>query len=247
MKAPELFVKYLTETGYHPRSSKHGDRLCELLLADLMAECPAFRKSAQGGEICYDLNYSPGQAVPLGWNIDLAIGPPTSLKQDNLVLGSPRKEPPIELWVAMDAKTIMTEHGKARRNRQRDLNSFSSILHMKNPRTIVCGLVVINSAGGFRSPLRDGETTIHANIKRLVEESVRLFEDLPRAPSEGANPKNLNQIDAMGVIVLEYSNVEGESAKLVIDSPAPQIDSPVYYDNFVRDICIAFSVRHARL
>jgi len=245
LKAPELFVKYLSESGYHPRSSKHGDKLCELLLADLMEECPAIRKAAQEGKICYNLNYSPGQGVPLGWNIDLAIGPPSSVEKRNTFPdGSPMKESPIELWIAMDAKTIMTEHGKARRNRQRDLNSFSSILHMKNPKTIVGGLVVINCAGSFRSPLRDGEMTIHANIERLVAESVKMFEDLPRAPSGGADPKNLNQIDAIGIIVLEYSNAMGEVAKLVTGSPAPQIGSPAHYNNFVKDICTAFLTRY---
>jgi len=93
--------------------------------------------------------------------------------------------------------------------------------------------------------LRDGETTIHANIKRLVAESVKLFEDLPRAPSGGPDPKNLNQIDAIGVIVIEFSSTKDEPTRLVTGSPAPQFDSPVYYDNFVRDICAAFTARYA--
>lgn len=246
MKAPELLVKYLTETGYNPRSSKHGDKLCELLVADLMTECPAFHKAAQEGRICYELNHSPDHRVPMGWNIDLAIGPPADGNEKILSTDLPLVGPPMELWIAMDAKTIMTEHGKNRRNRQRDLNSFSSILHMKNPRTIVCGLVLINCAGSFRSPLRDGETTIHANIKRLVAESVKLFEDLPRAPSGGPDPKNLNQIDAIGVIVIEFSSLEDEPTRLVTEPPAPQIDSPVHYNNFVRDICAAFSERYVQ-
>ena len=244
MKAPELFVKYLTESGYHPRSSKHGDKLCELLLADLMEECPAIRAAAQNGKICFGLNYSPGMGAPLGWVVDLAIGPSNS-KIEGSSSGSMAKEPPSDLWIAVDAKTIMTEHGKARRNRQRDLNSFSSILHMKNPKTIVGGLVVINNAGSFRSPLRDGDVTIHANIERLVAESVKLFEDLPRAQSNGPDSKNLNQIDAVGVIVIEYSDPKEKPTKLVSDFPAPQPGSPVRYENFVKDICSAFLARYA--
>ena len=244
MKAPELFVKYLTESGYHPRSSKHGDKLCELLLADLMEECPAIRAAAQNGKISFGLNYSPGMGAPLGWVVDLAIGPPNS-KMESSSSGSMAKEPPSDLWIAVDAKTIMTEHGKARRNRQRDLNSFSSILHMKNPKTIVGGLVVINNAGSFKSPLRDGDVTIHANIERLVAESVKLFEDLPRAQSNGPDPKNLNQIDAVGIIVIEYSDPKDKPTKLVSDYPAPQPGSPVRYENFVKDICAAFSARYS--
>jgi hypothetical protein len=241
LKADREFVKYLSETGYHPRSSKHGDKLCELLFADLMDECPAFRESVLAKNVSYDLNYSPAGNVPLGWNIDLVIGPSSEL------VSSSRQEPvrgtPSELWVAVDAKSIMTEHGKARRNRQRDLNSLATILHMKNPKTIVGGIVVINMASSFRSPLRGGETTIHANISRLVGESIRLFEDLPRARSSGPDPSGLNQIDAMGVIVVDYSNIEGDVAKLVTESPAPSVESPVHYSSFVRDICRAFSTR----
>jgi len=181
---------------------------------------------------------------PLGWNIDLAIGPPPK-DQKNLssISESPLRTDPAELWIAVDAKTIMTEHGKARRNRQRDLNSLASILHMKNPKTIVGGLMVINLADKFRSPLRNGEVTNHKNISRLVDECVQLFQDLPRAPSQGISSGEVNQIDAMGVIVVEYTNIEKESARLVMNPPAPQSDNPVHYMNFVTDICRAFSAR----
>jgi hypothetical protein len=241
LNADKDFVKYLSETGYHPRSSKHGDKLCELLLRDLIDECPAFRAASADGTVCFDLNYSPATNVPLGWNIDLVIGPPAA-KPLEPSKGFARSTP-SELWVAVDAKTIMTEHGKARRNRQRDINSFATILHMKNPKTIVGGLVVINMASSFRSPLRNGETTIHTNISRLVAETVQLFQDLPRAPSSGLASGNLNQIDAMGVIIVEYSNVDGEPAKLVTGPPAPPPQSPVHYASFVRDICAAFGSR----
>jgi hypothetical protein len=241
MKADREFVKYLSETGYHPRSSKHGDKLCELMLADFTEECPAFRKALADGFICYDMNYSPSESVPLGWNIDLVVGP--SSEAIPAPFAKPIRGAPSELWIAVDAKTVMTEHGKARRNRQRDLNSFATILHMKNPRTIVGGLVVVNVASSFKSPLRDGETTVHANISRLVEETVQLFQDLPRAPTSGPLPNNLNQIDAMGVIVIDFTNIEDQPAKLVTTSPAPMPGSPIHYESFVRDICRAFTAR----
>ncbi|MEW5747200.1 MAG: hypothetical protein AB1793_00220 [Candidatus Thermoplasmatota archaeon] len=246
MKADREFVRYLESNGYHPRSSKHGDRLCELLLEDMMASCPAFAEMAAKGRICYNQNQPPGLGVPLGWNIDLAIGP-TSRDAQRVPGGEGESicAPPDELWVAVDAKTIMTEHGKARRNRQRDLNSFSSILHMSNPRTIVGGLVVVNMSASFMSPLRAGETTMHANIERLVTETVKLFEDLPRASKTGPSPSKPNEIDAVGVIVVDYDNVKGHSAKLVSEPPAPQLGSPLHYHSFVKAICEAFSVRFA--
>jgi hypothetical protein len=76
----------------------------------------------------------------------------------------------------------MTEHGKARRNRQRDLNSFQDILHRKNPRTIVAGLLLVNMAPRFKTPLlRKSEgPNIHKNIERMVAEIVEMMNGLNR-------------------------------------------------------------------
>lgn len=248
LKADHEFVRYLQRDGYHPRSSKHGDMLCELLLDDLMESCPVLRKAAEGNRICYNQNQAPGSGVPLGWNIDLAIGPPSSnLGKLAGTSSRPHRAPPERFWIAVDAKTIMTEHGKARRNRQRDLNSFSSILHMTDAKMIVGGLVVLNQAPSFTSPLRSGGPTTHKNIERLIPETIKLFEDLPRAPHDGHSPNLQNQIDAIGVIVIEYDNIRGHPARLVTESPAPQPGSPLHYHSFVRDICSAFNARYSAM
>ncbi|MGQ0766824.1 MAG: hypothetical protein ACT4OZ_14345 [Gemmatimonadota bacterium] len=145
--------------------------------------------------------------------------------------------------MAIDAKTIMTEHGKARRNRQRDLNSFHDILHRKNARTIVGGLLVVNNAGRFLTPLprrREGVTE-HRNIDRLVSEVIALMDALPRGRPEPGNPG----LDALGVIVVTHSNVVHDETRLVVGPPSPAISDPLSYDSFLRDLCDAFSVRFA--
>ena len=246
LNGAQRLVEFYTEKGYHPRSSKHGDVLCDFLLDDLMRECPAFRQAAVKGTICYQQNPKGKSNTPLAWKLDLAIGP-TLRTPDLANVKVPIRAPPDDLWIAVDAKSIMTEHGKARRNRQRDLNSLAAIIHMKNPRTVVGGLVVINVAPSFRSPTRKGEITIHKNIDRLVAESVRLFEDLPRAPARGLEGGNLNEIDAIGVIVVDYTNIKDTPARLVTEPPAPQPGSPLHYDCFVRTICEAFTARFITL
>ena len=221
---------------YHPRSSAHGDRLCELVLRDLFEKCDPFSKAAREGRIVYKLNYVIDKGSPTQWNLDLVVGPPikpiTNLSPTTeIASGTPR-----EIWLAMDAKTIMTEHGKTRRNRQRDLNSLHDILHEKNPKTIVAGLVIVNMASRFKSPLRP-KTTDHKNVERLVKETVTLLSGLKMSKQGGLG------LDALGIIVLSHSNIPEETTKLITEAPAPQPGQPIHYSSFLNDICRAYDAR----
>ncbi len=241
-RADIAITKYLTEHRYHPRSSKHGDMLCTFLLDDLLANCPAFRRAAQRREIAFRFNFTIDPQSPDRWNTDLVIGPPVAAAScDEAVGGIILKGDPRELWVAIDAKTIMTEHGKARRNRQRDLNSFQDILHRKNPQTIVGGLVLVNMASRFQTPLarQTSGPTEHRNIERLVSEIVTMLNGLPRGKAKPGRPG----LEALGVIVVEHTNIPGDVTRLVRQSPAPAADHPLSYGTFLRDLCEAFATR----
>lgn len=237
MSADKEFVDYLEKAMYHPRSSEHGDKLCKLLLQDLLRLCEPFYKAAKERRIVYKLNHVIDRGSPTQWNLDLVVGPPALKSQqllesnDALLLGEPG-----EIWLAIDAKTIMTEHGKARRNRQRDLNSLQDILHRKNPRIIVGGLLVVNMANSFKSPLRP-KTTTHKNIERLVRETIDLFKGLPLAKRNGTG------LDALGIIVVSHTNLEGDSSRLITEEPAPQPGDSLHYLTFLEDICGAFKRR----
>ena len=240
--ADVAIVKYLAENGYHPRSSKHGDALCGFLLTDLLGACPAFRKAAERDRIVFQRNYTIDPDSPDRWNADLVIGPPSLA----IAAGAERSGPlargnPREIWIAVDAKTIMTEHGKARRNRQRDINSFQDILHRKNPKTIVGGLLVVNMAPRFQTPLprQSGGLNEHRNIERLVAEIVTMIGGLARAEARVAQ----SGIEALGVIVVSHSNVAGDESRLVEETPAPQHGQPLSYAAFLRELCEAFTAR----
>jgi hypothetical protein len=241
-RADAAIVNYLTANGYHPRSSKHGDALCAFLLTDLLDTCPAFRRAAEEREIVFQRNYTIDPDSPDRWNADLVVGPPSQAVSDDAHASGPLAQgDPDEIWVAVDAKTIMTEHGKARRNRQRDLNSFQDILHRKNLRTLVAGLVVVNMAVRFRTPLprRSGGLNEHRNVERLVAEIVTMLNGLARSEASPGRPG----LEALGVIVVEHSNVSGEASRLVTAPPAPPSGHPLSYTAFLRDLCEAFGTR----
>lgn len=71
MSAPSRFVEHLRQHGYHPRSSAHGNALCELVLEDLLTSCPGLAEHAAQAKLVYDLN----RKIIVGgneWNIDVA-------------------------------------------------------------------------------------------------------------------------------------------------------------------------------
>jgi hypothetical protein len=137
---------------------------------------------------------------------------------------------PERIWLAIDAKSVMTEHGKARRNRQRDINSFADIMHRHHPGAVSGGLLLINTAERFRSPLRDeGDVTEHENIEQLVEQTIEIFEDVDRA--EGEISPN---VDAVACVVVDHTNMDdGHETRLVSDSPAPQSGASTNYREFL--------------
>lgn len=234
MSAPQRFVDYLTTDQYHPRSSKHGNKLNELLLRDLLDTCDAFRTAAKSGKIVYKSNYSVGKGSPTSWNLDLVVGPPASSQK--ILTGELSEGDPSEIWIGIDQKTVMTEHGKARRNRGRDLDALQDTLHRKNPKTVVGALMVVNIADRFQSPLRKGEVTTHKNIERLVKETIDIYRGLPRSSAGGVG------LEALGVIVVSHTNLKDKS-KVAVDDPAPQPGDALHYGTFLEDICQAFRTR----
>jgi hypothetical protein len=222
---------YPKNVPYHPRSDKHGGAQCRYFVDDLLHESEALREVAEAGEVVYQEDYEVGEGG-LSWNTDLVMGPPAAGEQ--LSYEGDRVMPtadPSEIWLAVDAKSIMTEHQKARRNRQRDINSFADIMHHHHERAITAGILLINLAKQFDSPLRDpDDLTDHRDVERLVNEILDMFRSINRA--EGEISSNL---DGAGCVVVEHTNIldDGVGTRLVTEEPAPQEGDPVHYPTFV--------------
>lgn len=124
----------------------------------------------------------------------------------------------------------MTEHGKARRNRQRDINSFADTMHRHYPGVVTGGIIMINMADRFRSPLRDeGDVTEHDRIEQIVSETVEIFRDVERADGE-ISPN----ADGVGCVVVDHTNLDdGRETHLVTEPPAPQPSELIHYRTFV--------------
>ena len=237
----ERIAAWLSENGYHPRSPAHGSASCLFLLDDLIETSDRFRTAAQDGDVVYREDYTVGSGQSR-WNTDLVVGPPADGTEGDPTEGDrPILEAePGEVWLAIDAKSVMTEHGKARRNRQRDINSFADIMHRHYPGAVTGGVLLINAAERFKSPLRDeGDVTVHDNIDRLVSETVDIFRDIER--SDGDISPN---VDGVGCVVVKHTNTDdGAPTRLVTDPPAPGEDDPVNYRRFVELLASTFDSR----
>lgn len=232
---------YPRNVPYHPRSDTHGGAQARYFVDDLLHENEALREAARRQEVVFQEDYVVGEGG-LDWNTDLVIGPPNSSsgisteREREMARGDP-----AEIWLAADAKSIMTEHQKARRNRQRDINSFADIMHHHHEQALTAGILLVNLVEKFDSPLRDPEDiTSHVHIERIVEEIVDMFDSINR--SEGEISANL---DGAGVVVVGHSNLVediGDTA-LVYELPAPQPGDRVHYRTFVRQIGNWFETR----
>lgn len=250
MKGPDEFVAHLGRHQYHPRSDAHSNAICTAILRDLLSHCPPLAQRAQTGEIVASLNHTATISYQR-WNIDLALGRPASAAEPPSKGESVRFDTPALIEVAMEAKGVMTEHGKARHNRLRDLQAFHHHAHMYNQQTVAVGVVVVNVAPVYWSPTRDPEDiTEHTRIDQLGKETVDLFRNLPLRNSSKDGPG----LEAACVVVVSHDNLKKNPALpagapapsdsvLVERSPAPPIGDPLNYATMIHRICRAYQDR----
>jgi hypothetical protein len=234
---PARFLEHLRTLGYHPRSDKHSNELARSVVDDLVASCPAIRQKAASGELVYGLNFTllTGTAE---WNVDLVMGQPA--------MGAPlapppgsliRQERPSTVQIALEIKTVMTEHRKAVKNRKRDFEAHHDHVHRYNERAIAAGLLVVNIASTFRSPLRP-DATAHRNPEKLVQHCVDQMRAVAVRPGAGGTG-----LDAKGILVVDLDNENLPGASYRVNRPAPPVGDPLHYDAFVQAICQAYTGR----
>jgi hypothetical protein len=237
--APEAFLSHLRAEGYHSRSNKHSNALALAIVADLAAHCPAVRAAAARGELVFDLNFRL-RAGTADWNVDLVLGAPELGYQPSAEGTPTQRQTPATIQIAIEIKTVMTEHRKAIKNRKRDLEAHHEHVHNYNQEAIAGGVLVINSAAQFRSPLRN-EPTMHRNPLRLVEHCLAEL----RAVASRDGPTGYG-LEAKCAIVVDMDNENLPRTRYVSSSPAPPVGDPLHYDGFIRALCQHYMHRFGR-
>lgn len=231
---PESFRLHLQQEGYHPRSDKHSNALASAIASDLVGGCDRIRERAMNGVLVYDLNFDLVAGTST-WNVDLVLGMPPS-KVVVPAGTSITRERPATVQVAVEIKSIMTEHRKAVKNRKRDLEAHHEHVHNYNSSAIAAGVFVINGSTTFRSPLRP-ENTTHRNPLRLIQHCISEL----RAVASRGGPTGYG-LEAKCAIVIEMDNL-GSPVQYLSTRAAPQIGDPLHYDTFLQTICSHYNQR----
>jgi len=227
---PEAFLRHLRDLGYHPRSDKHSNALSEAIVSDLLDACPRMAEDARQGRLVYDLNFTL-HAGTSDWNVDLVLGAPSLDGRPPSPGMRIRKAPPSTVYIAIEIKGVMTEHHKAVKNRKRDLEAHHEHVHRYSNSAIAGGVLVVNEAETFKSPLRP-EVTRHKDPKALVKHCIQQMRGVTsRAGMEGEG------LEAKAVLVVDMDNQDFAAARFVTDPPAPAVGDPLNYDAFIQ--CIA--------
>lgn len=258
MSIGEEFATYLTERGYDPRSSRHSDFLSEIIVRDLVSNCQLIAERAASGRIVANLRHHQ-QVGQDDWVIDIAIGtcagvPVPPSEPDTIGMSSP-----VIIQIAIELKGVITEHGKARRNRLREFAAFHSHGHAYDPRTVVAALLTINSSEIFYSPLNlrkvnRSELNTHTSIRRtarqMVTESINLFRSIHLRRSEADGPG----LEALGVVVIEHDNLNiypdplryanlRKPTRVAPTPPSLAVGDPLSYESMIQRICTHYTQR----
>jgi hypothetical protein len=261
----EIIVAEVAATAYHPRTSKHSDNQSLVIIRDLLASCPLLAQRAASGEIVAKLRHHQ-QVGHNDWVIDIALGsaagsphPPESGE----LIHATR---PALVQIAIELKSIWTEHGKARKNRLRDFNAFHSYARQYNPKTVAAAFLVVNASELFLSPLnlesrnREPITWHRQRAKptiQLVKETIDIFRSIHLRNSV----EDAEGLEALGAVVIEHDNLnylEGrpqyeellerykklhQPTRVSPVPPALRVGDPLHYSTMIQRICNSYNER----
>jgi hypothetical protein len=206
-------LAHLEQLGYHPRTAKHSDFQSLIIIHDLVAQCPLIARRAASGELVAKLRHHQ-QVGHADWVVDIAMGtaagvpkPPTA-NPDGLVTPTISMVPPVIIQIAIELKSIWTEHGKARLNRLRDFNSFHGYAHQYSQNTIAAGFLLVNSSERFWSPLRrNDDITVHGTPRKPARQLAKETVDRFRSIHLRDGIADIPGMEAIGVVVIEHDNL----------------------------------------
>jgi hypothetical protein len=253
MRIEDVIVADLSGGGYHPRTSRHSDLQSHAIVDDLLDRCPILCTRAGKGEIVAKLRHHQRVGHD-DWVIDLAIGTCAGHPRPPAKTRINFTEPAL-IEIAIELKSIFTEHGKARRNRLRDFNAFHGYAHQYNPKTITAAFLVVNAAGYFYSPLRKPEDiTKHGgktgNAAKLATDCVNLFRTIHLRNS----PRDPPGLEAIGVLLIEHDNLtvhpdpagvadRHNRTRIAPQPPSLRVGDPLHYQTMIQRICAAYGER----
>lgn len=234
---PDDYIAHFRKHGYHPRSDKHSNALGLAIVADLIDRCGLIARHAEAGVLVYKLNHTL-KVGTTDWNVDLVLGQPAEAAA--IAGGGIAEQVPSTARIAIEFKAVMTEHRKAVKNRKRDLEAHHEHVHNYAATAIACGVLTVNAAERFISPLRrEGDVTTHKDPSRLVEHCIAELRSVAeRGGSTGYG------LEAKCALVVECDNIDHSTTRYSTVGGTPAVGDPLHYDSFIQRICERYRERY---
>lgn len=215
MPAPESYIEWINaHIGFNPRGQKNSNALSELVTSDLAKTDSLLSDAINGGR---------SQRLIAKRNKDVfahAVARNIDLIFDESDSGSP------SVPVAVENKTIMTAHGKAKKNRYGDIIAYCNHMHNHRAGCVAGAIVVINVSVDYLNPdsFAKGLKRPRFKMSKVVRDTIDLFASIPLrdAPDEP-----LALPEALAVIVVDYDGIN--PGTLVTDERAPQLGDMLHY------------------
>src|ERR1044072_30362 len=168
----------------------NSNALSEYIIDDLRNESPkAIRALTDSGHLVSLKNASISTRVAVR-NIDVVL-----YEHDKL--------PIISAQMAVEHKTVMTAHGKARLNRYGDIIAYCNHMHNHRSDCVVGATVVINTSETYENPdaFARGLERPKFKMAKVVKDTVQVFERIPlrETPDESNDSP-----EALTIIVINY-------------------------------------------
>ncbi|NLD44879.1 MAG: hypothetical protein GX657_15460 [Chloroflexi bacterium] len=225
--APYRYIEWINNNlGFNPRSQQQSDHLAQCVVDDLRALCPSIADALDAHQLAYTINMTVWSRV-----VDRVV---------DLVIHDRSQPGPLnQALISVENKTIMTAHGKARKNRLGDIVAYCNHVHNHSEQAIAAATIVINTSSDYENPDRFRKNTVR---RQLAAEYIRNTMDLFTAiPLRQHVNEPYDQPEALTVILVNYDGIH--EAELVTDYPALPPDSPHHYNSFLKRIANLYKER----
>jgi hypothetical protein len=132
------------------------------------------------------------------------------------------------VWLGVEAKSMMTEHHKAQRNRRVEFNAHGLNMHAINMEAVRAGIIIINASDTYKSHT-SGKVNQHGSGKGRVTSALRELINIAERTETGS-PIGL---DAMAACVVVVDNEDLKQAKWLGGNPAPADGQRLSYGRFI--------------
>ena len=132
--------------------------------------------------------------------------------------------------ISVEHKSIMTAHGKARKNRYSDIIAYCNHMHNHRKECIAGAIVIVNTSPLYENPDGFAKGLVRPRFKmdKVVTDTLSIFGQIPLRES----PDEPNdQPEALAVIVMNY---DGANPARLEDS-LPE-EGQIRYDAFLERI-----------